>query len=141
MQIHTHQESSLGELLIILRKNMVESMKKEGFKHDLTFSQMEVLRYIGGGGKKTMREIADHLNITPPSTTEIARELEKKSLVKRIGDTEDRRIVNIVLTKSAQELYASSLKKKNYLFKKMISKLNTEDRKNFERIIRILIKE
>jgi len=141
MAINTHKKPSLGDLLLIFRRNIIESTKKEGFNHDLTFSQMEVFRFIGPSGKETMKSIADYLKITPPSATEIVAEMEKKGLVKRIGNKNDRRVVFIVLSDVAKKLFTSLCKRKDVILKKMIYKLNKKDQKNLERIIRILIAE
>lgn len=137
--IPTYAKSSLSDLIFIFRKNILKSVKREGFKHDLTFSQVEVLGFIGPTGKETMRNIADHLGITPPSATEIVKEMEKKSLVKRVDDKKDRRIVFIILSPSAKKLSVLLCKQKESMFKKMLSKLNKKDYESFERIIRILI--
>ena len=137
--MNTYAKSSLPDLIFIFRKNILKSIKKEGFKHDLTFSQVEVLGFIGPTGKETMKSIADHLGVTPPSATEIVKEMEKKGLVKRIDDKKDRRIVFIILSPSAKKLSVSLCKEKELMFRKMLSKLNKKDFESFERIIRILI--
>ncbi len=133
------KKSSLGDLLFILRRNIVEAIKKEGLKHDLTFSQVEVLYFVRPEGKVSMSNIADYLKITPPSATEIISDMEKKGLVKRINDKADRRVVHIVFTSFAKKLFVSIAKRKELILKKMIYKLNRTDRINLERIIRILI--
>lgn len=137
--INTCEKSSLGDLILILRRNILESLKKGGFEHDLTFSQVEVLHFIGSPGKETMKSIADFLKITPPSATEIVAEMEKKGLVKRQRDENDRRIVFIVLSPLAKKLYVSLCKRKEFILKKIFSKLNKKDQKDFERIIKIII--
>jgi len=136
---NAYAKSSLSDLLLVFRRNILESIKKEGFKHDLTFSQVEVLGFIGPNGKETMKNIASYLKITPPSATEIVAEMEKRKLVKRINDKKDRRIVFIVLTSMAKKLSVSLCKRKESILEKMLSRLNEKDHKNFERIIRILI--
>jgi len=138
---HIYEKSGLSDLLLIFRRNILESVRKEGFKYDLTLSQVEVLRSIGLSGKETMKNIADYLKITPPSATEIVAELEKKGLVKRENNKKDRRIVFVVLSDKAKKLFVSLSKRKGAVFKRMISKLRLNDRKNLERIIRILITE
>lgn len=141
MVLHTHKKSNLGDLLLIFRRNILESIRKEGFKHDLTFSQAEVLCFIGPSGKETMKNIAGYLKISPPSATEIVAEMDKKGLVKRKNDKNDRRVVFIVLTDMAKKLFVLLSKRKDIILKKMISKLNEKDCKSLERIIRILIAE
>lgn len=133
------KQSSLGDLLLLLRRDIIESVKKEGFKQDLTFPQVEVLHFIGLSGEKTMKDIAEYLKITPPSATEIISEMEKKNLVKRVNDKGDRRVVLIVLTEMSKKLFTSVCKRKELVFKKMINKLNKKDQKDLERIIRIIV--
>ena len=135
------KKSSLGDLLFVLRRNIALAIKKEGLQHDLTFAQVEVLHFIKPSGKATMRSIAEYLKITPPSATEIISEMEKKGLIKRLGDKKDRRVVEIVFTDMAKKIFHSIAKRKELIFKKMITKLNMVDQRNLERIIRILITE
>lgn len=137
--IHTHAKSSLGDLILILRRKIMESLKAAGFEHELTFSQVEVLHFVGPEGKETMKSIADFLKITPPSATEIVAEMEKKGLVKRTSDERDRRVVFIVLSPLAKKLFISLHKRKEFVLKKIFSKLSKKDHEEFERIIRILI--
>ena len=139
MNQNTYKASSLGDLLLVFRRNMHEIIKKEGLKYDLTFSQAEVMRYIGPTGKKTMKNIADFLKVAPPSATEIVSDLESRGLVKREGDKMDRRIVFIVATPRAKRFFDSMYRQKDIFFKKMISKLSKKDQDTLERIIRQLI--
>jgi DNA-binding MarR family transcriptional regulator len=137
----THKESGLGDLLFIFRRNLIEGMKKEGLFHDLTFSQIEVLRFIGPKGKVTMRSIADHLKITPPSTTALVADLERKGLIKRKSDAKDRRIVYILFTQKTKKLFIKITRQKEAIFRSTFSKLSVQDQKDLERIIKILITE
>jgi len=139
---NTSTKSGLSDLMSVFgmfRKNILETIKKEGFGHDMSFSQVEVLNFIGPSGKETMKNIASYMRITPPSATEVITEMEKRGLVKRMNDKKDRRIVFITLTDSAKKLSVSLCKRKELIFKKMLSKLSKKDRENLERIIRILI--
>ncbi|HAO64746.1 TPA: hypothetical protein DCQ44_02060 [Candidatus Taylorbacteria bacterium] len=135
------QKTSLEDLLHAFRRNIMETFRKEGFKDELTLTQSEVLRFIKPSGKKTMKNIADYLKVAPPSATEVVSDMEEKKLVKRESDKNDRRIVFVALTKKGDKLFSVSTKRKNDVFLRMISKLNNNDRKNFERIIRIIVTE
>jgi len=140
MENNQNKNLTLEELIYSFRVSIRKSVKNKCFmNHDLTFSQAEALSFIGPTKEKTMKNIADYLKITPPSATEIINELEKKGLIKREGDKKDRRIVFITLTDRSKKFYFSLLKQKKLFFKKMISKLTKKDKKEFERIIRILI--
>ena len=142
MKNNQNKNLNLEELIYSFRMNIHKRIKNRCFMdHDLTFTQAEVLGFIGPAGEKTMKNIADYLQITPPSATEIITELEKKGLIKRKGDKKDRRVVFITLTDLSKKFYSSLLKQKKLIFKKMISKLTKKDKKELERIIRILVTE
>ena len=132
---------NIGDLLLLLRRKIIESIKKEGIKRDITFSQMEVLHFIGITGEKTMKSIADYLKITPPSVTELVNEMERKNLIKRVADKNDRRIVLVVLTDTAKKNYISISKNKEVILNQMLSKLSQKDKNTLERIIKIITTE
>jgi DNA-binding MarR family transcriptional regulator len=134
------QSSNLGDLLLLFRRSIMEKIHREGLKSDLTFPQIEIIHFIGISGRETMKSIADHLKIKPPSATEIVREMEKKGLVKRIAEKKDRRIVSIILAESTKKRYLSISKHKEDILNCMISRLNKKDQVTLEKLIRIIIK-
>ena len=134
-------KSNLGDLLFVFRRKIIESVKKEGLKHDLTYLQVEILHFIGLSGEKTMKSIADHLKITPPSATAIIEDMEEKGLIKRFNDKKDRRIVFIIISEKTKKIFKSICQRRELIFKEMTSKLTKKDQKNLERIIKILITE
>jgi DNA-binding MarR family transcriptional regulator len=140
MVTYSTPDSHLSELLLTLRRKIIESCRKEGLPNDLSMPQVEILSFIGPDGSETMKAIADHLKITPPSVTAIIADMEKKKIIERKTDPNDRRRVSIVFSKSAKVIYSSILKKKNQVLKKMLSRLSAKDTKELERIINILIK-
>ena len=139
------KQPNLEDLLLALRRKIIDSCKKEGLKYDLTFSQMEITRFIGEAEAEskevTMKAIASHLKITPPSATTFIAEMEKKGLVKRKSDPTDRRIVSIVFTPKAKKLFEKIYVRKQNILHAMVSKLDEKDQKSLERIITILITE
>jgi DNA-binding MarR family transcriptional regulator len=138
---HTNSESRLEDLLFAFRRKMVDMLKQEGVKYELTFSQVEIMRFIAEHHAVTMRMIADHLKITPPSATALVDELEKKDLVKRDGKTGDRRVVSVEFTGKAKKLFDKLSKRKHTILHSMLAKLTLAERNALERIINILISE
>ena len=135
-----NKKPDLGDLLLHLRRNILESVKKKGLKTDLTFSQMEILHFVGPAGQKTMKNVADYLKITPPSVTGMIREMERKNLVRRGNDKQDRRIVYITLTAPARRNYVAISRDKEQILNHMVAGLSPRDKKNLERIIKIITK-
>ena len=132
---------NLGDLLLLLKREIVKSAKRKGIAADLTFAQMEILHFIGVSEEKTMKNIAAHLKITPPSVTGLVKEMEKKNLVERVTDKKDKRVVSVLLTESAKKNYLSIAKNKEAILNQMTSKLNKKDKEALGRIIKIIIKE
>ena len=141
MSKHSPPEPRLGELLLTFRRKIIESCRKEGLPNDISMPEAEVLWFIGPDGSATMKAIAEHLKITPPSVTSMVRALEQKGIVERKADPADRRTVSIVLSKTAKELHSAIKKKKDGVLKKMVSRLTEKEKKELERLITILIKE
>lgn len=119
----------------------MDASRKEGLPNDLSLSEIEVLSFIGPDGKSNMKSVAEHLKITPPSATALITELEKKGMIERTQDTDDRRNVYITFTEKARTIYISIHNHKKIILEEMLSRLDAEDRKTLERIIITLIKE
>jgi DNA-binding MarR family transcriptional regulator len=141
MKKHLPPDPRLGELLLSFRRKIMEACRKEGLPNHLSMPQIEIISFIGPDGSATMKEIAGHLKITPPSVTTIIAEMEKKKIIERNVDPSDRRRVSIVFSKSAKTMYSSISKKKKEVLDAMLSRLSVNDKKELERIITILIKE
>ena len=133
--------TGLSELFMGFRRKIIERAKRHSLKHELTFSQFEVLWFIGLRGKKSMEAIAEFLKITPPSATSMIGKMEGRGLVRRMQDSKDRRVMYISLTPRIERQLSTIRKQKEKLFDKLISKLTAIDRKHLERIIRILIED
>jgi DNA-binding MarR family transcriptional regulator len=132
---------SVGELLLAFRRKISCSTKKELLDRELTFSQIETLMFIGLKGSKSMESIASHLDIAPPSATSLVEKLEKKGLIVRFKDSQDRRMVLIELSAQAKKQISKMWKSKEQVLEKLIAKLNAADRNHFERIMKILIQD
>lgn len=133
-----NNEPNLGDLLLLFRRNIRDSIRKGAIKSELTFSEVEVLHFIGIRGEKTMKSISDYLKIKPPSATEIVKSMEKKNLIKRITNGKDKRVVMVRLTEGARRNYISMSKKKEAILDKMTSRLSEDDEKTLKRIIKII---
>ncbi|MDD3487200.1 MAG: MarR family winged helix-turn-helix transcriptional regulator [Candidatus Moranbacteria bacterium] len=119
---------SLGRLI---RKAVPENIQ------GLSVLQIEALRFIRGGGKVLMRDVADYLYITPPSATSLVDDLVKKGLVERLGDPKDRRVTKIFLTIKGKKILEKSLQKKLENFRKRVEILSAKEK---EALLKILEK-
>ena len=72
-------------------------------KFDITVEQFHVLRYVRRG-PGSMSELAAAKNISRPAISQAADALARKGYVRRVGRNDDRRFVELELTKAGNEL-------------------------------------
>lgn len=87
----------LARLFITTLKIEERVIASESLK-TLSISELHVLREIGVGETKTMSQVADGLKISVGALTTAVNKLEKKGLVIRSKNNDDKRIVHINLT-------------------------------------------
>lgn len=132
---------TMGELLSAFRRKINTCIKKSNFERELTLSQLETLIFIGPKDKKTMESISTYFDIAPPSATSLINKLQKRGLIIRKNDKNDRRIVYIELSPEAKKHVLNMWKQKEKILNDLVSKLTINDRNHFKRIMNILINQ
>jgi DNA-binding MarR family transcriptional regulator len=96
----------------------------------LDYSKNELLALLFLYRKKTanMTEIAEYINAPLNTATGVVGRLEKKLMVERRRGNEDRRVVNIVLTKTALDLINQEKKDIEYYFKEIYKVLSDDEK-------------
>ena len=93
----------LAELLTQLDRTFRDDFKRSsGVPCNLTVAQYQVITMIAARGDSSQKDIATNLGVTGPTVVRIIDALEKKELVYRTRDKEDRRIVLISLTEKGR---------------------------------------
>ncbi|MCY7295036.1 MarR family winged helix-turn-helix transcriptional regulator [Alteromonas sp. a30] len=95
------------ELLIALRRviRAIDLRSKQLNKSiGLTGPQLLVLRFVGQEPGVMVRQIANNINLSPATVTNILDRLEARNVVQRIRSTEDKRRVGVFLTDQGQEM-------------------------------------
>ena len=129
------------DTIISLHYKLVGKFHQEAKKKGFTASQLEVMRYVGCEGNPTMKEIAEHLSIKPPSVTTIIDTLCKKQFLKREFDKSDKRVARIILAPKFYKFFSSFKEKKLDIVKDFFSTLDDKEKKEISIIIRKLLKE
>ena len=77
-----------------------ETMLRHLSGDSLSLSEMHMLESIGAGHTEgvTATDIAQDLDITPPSVTAMLKRLEKKGYITKVRSSEDARRINVGLT-------------------------------------------
>ena len=134
-------KTSIDNILSAFRRKLADSLRKETENLKCPLTHIDTLMFIAEKGTPSMKEISSHLNITPPSTTVIIEAMQKKKLVKRVSNEKDRRTIRVELTSSAWGFLKDLHDRKMQIFSRMLSNLSESDKKEFIRILSILIKE
>jgi MarR family transcriptional regulator, organic hydroperoxide resistance regulator len=95
----------------------------------LDYSKNEVLAllYLYRDRNANMTQIAEYINAPLNTATGVVTRLEKKQMVERVRSSEDRRIVQITLTKKAKEYIEEERKYIEFYFKKIYGALTEEE--------------
>jgi DNA-binding MarR family transcriptional regulator len=95
-------DESVGYLLRRLLGSMRQEIDRRLEPHGLTNAQWEPLIKLKKCQARTVAELAREMQIDPGATTRLLDRLETKGLCKRVRSTEDRRVVNLELTKEGE---------------------------------------
>ena len=120
--------------------NQIEKNRLKGVKNvDLSISELHVLEAIGRGEEGvSIRDIAKSLDITMPSVTVATNKLEKKGLLRKTVDSEDRRVVRVVLTPLGKKFDIAHEYFHIRMIRSILSQLKQEDKPTFMNAIRNL---
>lgn len=106
---------------------------------DLTFSQLQVLKYLQMHHGETMqKEIEREFQVSHPTIVGLVSRLEKNGFVTTRVDTKDRRNKIVSLTDKAREHHKiiENEKKQNEAF--LLSGLSAEDQQNLRRYLLLI---
>lgn len=99
-----------------------------GALFDYSKNELLTLIFLYRRKNANMTEIAEYINAPLNTATGVVSRLEKKHMVDRIRDTQDRRVVNIVLTEKAEDFINEEKKLIDYYFKQVYSLLTEEEK-------------
>lgn len=125
----TSNTRKLISTIFSLKRLIFNQLKKTKLFDPKLHLQAETLFFIANKQRSQMKDIAEHLYITPPSATSMINKLEKSNLIKRTTDPKDRRSVYIELTSTGKKFIKKFNKEIESHLTKILSPLNEEDKK------------
>lgn len=123
-QVSDSLSGQAGLLVELLTAAMSPELERVG----LTVSSFELLSAIqASGGKASQAEIAQRLNIRPPSLSEAVRYASQKGLVEQVGVEEDRRLKRLRLTTAGRRAVHEVLESVREAESEMVSECAPEE--------------
>ena len=116
-------QKSLQTLLQNIQPEMVESMAK----HEVTPAQLFVLTSLKKHGSCKVSEIAERMEVKPSAVTLMADRLEQKGLIVRKHNQQDRRVIDISLTKKGETKFEDVVEGRKAILARNLSVLTDDE--------------
>jgi DNA-binding MarR family transcriptional regulator len=100
---------------------------------DIPVAQIKLMIHLANRGPQTMSELAEGLEVTTPAITGLVDKLEKRGMVERLRDQEDRRVVRVCLCPRAQQIAERREK-----VRAVLATLSPEEQQMFVRTLKLL---
>jgi DNA-binding MarR family transcriptional regulator len=98
------RSEALADQLHSAAIHLLRNLRKEDEATGLSAPRLSALSVVVFGGPLTLGKLAAAEQVKPPTMTRIVTGLEKAGLVKRIGDSRDRRLTRIQATIKGQKV-------------------------------------
>ena len=113
----------LFDTILQLRKLISQQAYQSHEEKVATMLQFSALNFLNGKSNVTIGDLAQFLQLSKSSATQLIERLEKNKLVRRINNKEDRRVVHLVITPKGEEdlliLETKLMEKMTRLFSKI----------------------
>ena len=119
----------LISLMSASRRHIRERFNNNRGLDPTTFTQVETLQFIMEQKEPKMKDIADSLNITPPSATSIINNLARAKMIERKTSDKDRRTVRLVITDKGKKYVTKCFKELAKEMEKNLIELNPTEQK------------
>lgn len=102
--IESRLSDSTGYLVRQTHQAFIRLLELRLSDQDISISMWFFLRLLRTEDGRSQKELSQLLGLAQPTTVNMMDNLEKRGLIRRIRNAEDRRVVNIFLTRSGRKL-------------------------------------
>ncbi len=106
--------------------------------HDLTVPQFRTLTYVNRSPDASLSQLADHLGLTLPAASKIVEGLVGQKLITRRDSLDDRRRMQLTLTRGGEELLRKAREATLAYLKDVLVSLASEDLSTISRAMALL---
>jgi DNA-binding MarR family transcriptional regulator len=105
---------------------------------DIPDAQIKLVMYLAIHGSQTMSDLAEGLKVTTPAITGLVDKLEKRGMVERLRDPQDRRVVHVRLAPRARLIAEQHLEARRRQMRLVLTTLTPEEQRMFIRTLKLL---
>jgi len=117
---------------------MARRLRRERSSTDITDAQYSVLAWLDRRGPQTLRSLADHENVQPPSMTRTVTALEAAGLARRTPHPDDGRQLLVVLTDAGATHVLETRRRRDAWLAGQLAALGPDDRATLARAAALL---
>jgi DNA-binding MarR family transcriptional regulator len=128
--------AAAGELLAVFHR--MPRQVPPAPARDITLGQLRLLFLLRHEGALPMGRIADVFDLTPAASTGFVGRIERHGLVERRHRSDDRRVVECVLTDAGRHFLDSLSGIRIDTIRRAIAALEPDDLAQFERLLRVI---
>jgi DNA-binding MarR family transcriptional regulator len=133
----TGQEQELPARLRLTVMRLARRLRQQS-EAGATPSMLSVLSTVERHGPITLSELAQVERVQPPSVTKVVGRLEEEGLIRRSGDSHDRRVTRIELTAKGKRFIDTNRSRKTAYLARGLNDLEPEDRAILNRAVEVL---
>jgi len=125
----SREEEALRVLTILLRASgsVSNMLKKDMRTYSVNPTEFAVLEVLFSLGKQPIQIIGNKVLLASSSITYVIDQLEKKGMVERVQNEDDRRVTLVSLTEEGQELMESIFPQHSEVIKQLFNDLSDEE--------------
>jgi DNA-binding MarR family transcriptional regulator len=135
------RRSSSGELADSLHSvaiHLLRRLRREDDASGVSAPRLSALSVVVFGGPLTLGELARLEQVKPPTMTRIVTGLESQGLVRRTGDTKDKRLTHISATSKGRKVLALGRARRVNLLESALGTLHDRDLQRLRSAVGIL---
>ncbi len=133
----TRAEVELAARLRILVMRLSRRLRQEAGS-EATASQLSALATIDRLGPLTLKDVAGHEGVRPPTMTRIVARLEEDGLVSREVDSADRRVARVAVTAEGRRVLQRSRTRKAAFLARQLRSFEPREKATLEEAMRLL---
>lgn len=127
----------LLEIVPLVMRSIRAEVRRQR-SHDLSMPQFRSLGFINRNPGTQLSTLAEHLGLTPPSTSRLVDGLVERRLVERQLSDRDRRCITLHLTESGRSLLEASYQASRTTLSSQLAGLTEQDRADIVQAMRLL---
>lgn len=118
------------------RFQSTESAAANGPHAALSLQELRLVEFLGGGGRRIMKDLAARLHLAVNSVTSVVDNLEAKGVVVRQRSAADRRVIHVELTDAGRAAFAAIVGEKVATARWLLQGLAAAERDTFMQLFR-----